>query len=292
MATNTTYVDPYEAYQKKYDAAKQLVENTYQSQENALNEQQAALQPTYQADRNSAYSNAMQSQRQTAQQYADMGLSRSGSMNTASANINAAKDNAINTVNQNETLAAQQLANRLAELQSSKAQSLSELEGESATDLMNYDLQLGSLTGTVGGQQTIAAQQLAAQLAQQQADNAYQQQYFNWQQQQAALANSMSEAGLTGTYNGQQTVAAQQAALQNALNEASTTGTYNGQDTLAAQQLAATTSATQQAQQLAQLEALLNYNLGVGETTGALPTVSGFGYGDALVQLLQQLGLS
>jgi len=282
----TNAASPYADYREKYDAARQLVENIYQTQENKLNEYMSAQTPLYQQDRNSVYANAQQSQRQTAQNYADMGLERSGSMNTASANINAAKDNAINTVNQNETLAAQQLSNRLAELRASKAQSLSQLEGQEGADLRNYDLQMGSLTGNIGGQQTIAARTLAAQLAQQQADNAYRKQTFDYQK-------GYDEAGLTGTYNGQQTLAAQQAALQKALSEAALTGTYNGQQTQSAQQLAASIAQTQQAQQLAQLEALLNYNLGAGEVTGDLERFNNFTYGDAMTQLLRRLyGLS
>ena len=48
------------------------------------------------------------------------------------------------------------------------------------------------MTGQYQGQQTLAAQQLAQQIAQQ------------------ALANKYTEAGLTGTYDGQKTLAGQQ----------------------------------------------------------------------------------
>ena len=210
MATTTT--DPYDIYQKKYDAAKQLVENEYQASANALNENQATLAPTYQADRNSAYTNAAQSQKAAAQNYADMGLSRSGSMNTTSANIDATRDNAVNMINTNETQAATALANRLAELNASKSQSLAGLEGQAGTDMLDYGLQAANLTGSL-----------------------------------------------------------------------------NGSPTLAAQQLAETIQQSQNSQALAQLEALLNYNLGVGEITEALPVVNEFTYGDAMTKLLAQI---
>lgn len=51
-------------------------------------------------------------------------------------------------------------------------------------------------------------------------------------------AFNISEAGLTGTYNGQPTLAAQQQAFTQALSAAGVTGIYQGQPTLAAQQQA------------------------------------------------------
>jgi len=89
-------------------------------------------------------------------------------------------------------------------------------------------LQAGQLTGTYNGVETLGAKQLASDLAQQE------------------LANNLAVAGLTGSYNGQDTMAAQQLAQQikqnelaNALATAGVTGMYGGQQTLQAQQLAA-----------------------------------------------------
>lgn len=81
-------------------------------------------------------------------------------------------------------------------------------------------LQAGQLTGTYNGQQTLGAQQLASDLAQKE------------------IANNLAIAQLTGSYNGQDTIAAQQLAAQLAQNEiqnqlardqlnASNTNTYN-----------------------------------------------------------------
>jgi len=235
-------------YNQKLEAAKQLVENEYQTSVNALNESQAATADTYQNDRNSAYNAAAQSQKTAAQNYADLGLSRSGSMNTVDANINANRDNAVNTINSNKTQAATALANRLAELNASRAQSLTGLESDYNEDLLNYNLEKSNLTGTLDGESTLAAQELASRIKQ---------------------------------YD-----------TENALNEAQLTGLYNGTDTVAAQELAAQIESNKNEQALSQLEALLNYNLGVGELTEAVPVVDDFNYGDSLVELLKQLGLS
>lgn len=68
-----------------------------------------------------------------------------------------------------------------------------------------------------------------------------------------------------------------------ALQEASLTGLYNGSPTLASQ------SQTYN-NRLALLQALQNYNLGVGQISDTLPQVSGYNYGDILKQLLSSLG--
>ena len=99
------------------------------------------------------------------------------------------------------------------------------------------------LTGVYNGQQTLAAQQFAA-------DQAYRDKQLAMAQQEFDLNKALSEAGLTGVYNGQQTLEAQkmaadqayrdqQAALEKALAEAGLTGMYNGQQTLEAQKMAA-----------------------------------------------------
>lgn len=69
-----------------------------------------------------------------------------------------------------------------------------------------------------------------------------------YQYSQDAIKNAMNEAQLTGTYNGQQTLAAQNAQNSQALNLAQLMGIYNGQPTLAAKD-----AQQQQALNLAQL---------------------------------------
>jgi hypothetical protein len=69
----------------------------------------------------------------------------------------------------------------------------------------------------------------------------------------------LSEAALTGTYNGQPTLAAQQQQFQQALDAAGVTGMYNGQPTLAAKNLglsALSLAVQQQANPFRQAEAL------------------------------------
>ena len=79
------------------------------------------------------------------------------------------------------------------------------------------------------------------------------------------------------------------------------TGQYGGTPTLGAQQLAQqgtqfgqqlTQSGTQFGQQMDAnlLNMLMNYNLGVGQQTRALPQPNQFTYGDQMVQLLRRLG--
>lgn len=93
---------------------------------------------------------------------------------------------------------------------------------------------------------------------------------------------NLAAAGLTGMLDGNQTLAAQQQARQNAYAEAGLTGTYNGNVT------ADQANQTYQ-NQLALLQALQNYNLGVGQVTDTLPSFPKFTYGDTLADLLAQL---
>jgi hypothetical protein len=95
-----------------------------------------------------------------------------------------------------------------------------------------------SALGTYGGQQTQQAQQQAFAQEMSRAQ-------FQFQQDQAELAQRLAEAGLTGTYQGQATMAKLQqdfqqkmTELQARMTEAGLTGTYNGQQTQQAQQQA------------------------------------------------------
>jgi len=118
---------------------------------------------------------------------------------------------------------------------------------------------------------------------------------LNEQQTQSAqtLNNSLNqlnsqEATAIASIQGQQGQDERNYALQ----LAGLTGVYNGADTLAKQQLAANNSQNSTANQLALLQALQNYNLGVGQITDSLPSITGYNYGDTLKQLLASLGLS
>lgn len=100
----------------------------------------------------------------------------------------------------------------------------------------------GGMMGDLAGQQARALSSLDAQLLQQFATTQAAdrlaamraaQEYATQQQTQA-----LKGAELTGTYGGQQTLAAQQAANQKALQEAALTGVYGGNKTLAAQEQA------------------------------------------------------
>lgn len=183
--TNTGNPDYNPDYKKQYDAARQLVEGRYQQAENKLQEDQSALQPAYQRERDSISQQAAQTGKQMENYYSNLGLGRSGSMVGARANIANAGQQGINNVNLQQRQAAQQLTNRLAELRQGRATDLAALEGREGQDLRSFDLQLANLFGMYNGQQTMAGQS-------------------------NALQQALAEAGVTGMYNGQQTLPAQE----------------------------------------------------------------------------------
>ena len=98
--------------------------------------------------------------------------------------------------------------------------------------------------GSLAQQQAQATQQESqfgrslaeTQAAREQQNNQWQQQ-FDYGKTQDAINNALNEAGITGIYNGQETLAAKQLTLQKALGEAELLGTYNGQKTMAALQM-------------------------------------------------------
>jgi hypothetical protein len=237
MATTLSSTYPAD-YGKQYEAALGLVKNQYQTQRDNLAEQQAALPYDYAKQKNATYDTAAQTNKALDELNAQRGLYRSGQARTDTARTYATRDAGINDWNQQQTLAAQKLANQLNQLNAQEATDIAGLQGKQADTDRSYALSEAALTGTYNGQQTLAAKQLAQQLA-------------------------ASEAGLTGLYNGQQTLDAQ--------NQAATIG-YNKQQ-----------------QKLAQLQALLNYNLGVGQVTDDLPRPNNFTYGDAMTALLKQI---
>ena len=127
------------------------------------------------------------------------------------------------------------------------------------------------------------------QAAQQRADITRDQNLYG-QQMSSRLAElgqgeaaDMSRAALGYEDYGQRAEQLRQAA-------AGLTGQYGGMPTLGAQQL--TQQGTQFGQQMDAnlLNMLMNYNLGVGQQTRALPHPNQFTYGDQMVQLLRRLG--
>lgn len=240
-AQNNYTVNTYDAnpdYKKAYEAAIQQVQGNYQQQRNSLNEQTANLPNQYQQERNRISNQGYQTRQALDETNAQRGLYRSGQGRSDLASSYNNTNSAINENYSQQNQAAQQLSNRLNELNRGEVTDIARLQGQEGQDLRNYALQ---------------------------------------------------QAQLTGNLNGQQTIAGQNNALQQALAMAGLTGKYNGQDTLAAQAQAADIANQSWNRQLALLQALQNYNLGVGQITDTLPQISGFNYGDVLKQLLARL---
>jgi len=86
----------------------------------------------------------------------------------------------------------------------------------------------------------------------------------------------------------QQTLAGQNTALQQALAEAGLTGMYNGQQTLPAQQQAWQQQYAQNQANQGYMGMLLNLLSDQAQYTGSWTMPSGFTYGDALNALLQR----
>ena len=97
------------------------------------------------------------------------------------------------------------------------------------------------------------------------------------QQAQQLFNNLLNVYGLQTSQNRWQ----QEFDLDRALAEAGLTGRYGGEETLA-----------RRGQMLDILNALMNYNLGVGRITDDLPMPTEFNYGDLMVELLNRLGVN
>lgn len=108
--------------------------------------------------------------------------------------------------------------------------------GSARTELARNQATRDSSINNLNYQQQQATNQLTNRLNELNAAEATAITGLQGQEAQDARNYALQLANLTGTYNGQQTLAAQQLALQKALQEANLTGTYNGKDTLAAQQ--------------------------------------------------------
>lgn len=155
---------------------------------------------------NQQYNN---SARALAENLAQSGANRGGSANRSMMGLEQGRNTQLGQNYNNMYSQAQSQAQNQAQLGLQESNMLQNQAQTAAAQLSNLLSQYqnnayneANLTGTYNGQQTLAAQQLANQIAQQ------------------ALANRYTEAGLTGLYNGQNTLARQQldAEKQNALN--------------------------------------------------------------------------
>ena len=88
---------------------------------------------------------------------------------------------------------------------------------DQAQNTFNNGINIAGLTGTYNGQSTLAGQTLTNAQTQKQWENSFNQNQANQQQAQNAFNNGVTTAGLTGTYNGTQT-------MQGASNAVSVTG--------------------------------------------------------------------
>ena len=203
--------------------------------------------------------------------------------------IRRAETDRINTqANQSRSALQEYLANkgqrggqataRLVGLQQGRNTDLANMNANYTSAAMNQAPTYANLSlnerAQIQGQQNTTANQLASLLGQR-------------------ISNDQAQAGITGTYNGQQTLSAQQLAAQiaqnqaaNAISTAGLTGTLNGQQTLPAQAQTADIANQTFNQKLALQQALQNWILGKGQITDTFTDISGYNVGDALKQLL------
>lgn len=206
-------------------------------------------------------------QRQVSKQYADLGrrikeeaanlgMLRSGRvMNKLLPDVGREKIRALNEIEQRAMQQAYEQAFPIAQFGFSEQQYLDQLRNQQAQQLLNNLLNIYSLQT---GQE-------------------------RWQRQ-FDLDKALAEAGLTGRYGGTPTLAYRQlmADLEN----------QEWLRNLKEQQFQQEVAEAQRQQALAALQALMNYQLGVGGVTGDFPSLPGFKYGDVMIELLDRLGVS
>jgi hypothetical protein len=266
--TNTLgYTDVNSQINKASDTLATPTYQNYDWTQNAAKSIYDTMQPTTAAQQASVNQNYSNSQRGITELLANTGNLRSG--------------NFVNQLTGNE----QNRNTALAGVESSAWQNALSQANTAANTALTERSQLYN-------QQSTTANQLASLLEQQTSAQQWSNQY-NSEQNQNQFANTLAtsqaqaaENQAATEYDLQQqslneTTAARQAA--NALTAGQLTGTYNGQTT--ADQTNQTSS-----NQLALLQALQNYQLGIGQVTDTLPQISGYNYGDTLKALLAQLG--
>ena len=163
--------------------------------------------------------------RQQNEYAANMGMNRSGQAIQNIGRLGQAGINANNDIRSKAMMDAQTRALPYAQMAMT--------EQNAADDLSYRNKALDS--DTAYQQATLALQQQGMTLdeAKMALQGSQFDRSFAAQQATDAFNQGIQTAGVTGKYNGQDTVDAQQIALNNALNVAGVTGTYNGQDTLA-----------------------------------------------------------
>ena len=268
-ASNTLSTPQYQ----NADALSQGTQSVYKS-----------LDPVKRTTNASINQNYNSSQRALADHLAATGYQQSGGTDrTAFSGMEMGRNSALANANanlwqQSLTAAQQQQQTALSERSMLQNQAQNSFANAlAATQAQAGENQYGANLANTQ-QNTLLAQQQA------QSNESYQQQALAAQIAQNQASNALSAADLTGLYNGQSTLAAQnmantqaQQALQNQYTQAGLTGTYNGQQTQAAKESQA--SALQ-----AYINSLLNYNVGVGGVTDAMPALT-LPYGDYLNQL-------
>ncbi len=242
------------------------LENQYGTAINSLNTEKAKLPAQTQVMNNSASSLGQQTAQKIRTAMAQMGLLQSGESASQALKNETTTANSINTNNVNQqnldadygnkiAAAQQELASKLAAIrdamavaqENGDAQSLAiaqeaaaQINAEGAKNALAYQ----NWANTIGQQNftnSLAQQQFDANQLQNAIENAYRENQSKIAQQQFGQSLGLQEAGLTGIYNGQKTLAAQaadQAAnqfeLQYGLSVGEALGNINGNPTLAA----------------------------------------------------------
>lgn len=178
-----------------------------QKQVSGYNEQIAGLEPQYQGLRSQSEVERYKSNKAMQERLANSGELSGGQGRQDLLNLQNAYANRIGDLNAQQQAQMDSLSRAIAEAKS---------QGELSAAMM-------------AAQYDAKAAELGLSDRYRYEDNLY-------RDKQAAFQNALAEAGLTGVYNGQNTLAMQQYLTDKALAEAGLTGKYNGQDTLAKQQ--------------------------------------------------------
>lgn len=178
-----------------------------QKQVSGYNEQIAGLDPQYQKLRSQSEVERYKSNKAMQERLANSGELSGGQGRQDLLNLQNAYANRIGDLNAQQQAQMDSLSRAIAEAKS---------QGELSAAMM-------------AAQYDAKAAELGLSDRYRYEDNLY-------RDKQAAFQNALAEAGLTGVYNGQNTLAMQQYLTDKALAEAGLTGVYNGQNTLAMQQ--------------------------------------------------------
>lgn len=178
-----------------------------QKQVSGYNEQIAGLDPQYQKLRSQSEVERYKSNKAMQERLANSGELSGGQGRQDLLNLQNAYANRIGDLNAQQQAQMDSLSRAIAEAKS---------QGELSAAMM-------------AAQYDAKAAELGLSDRYRYEDNLY-------RDKQAAFQNALAEAGLTGIYKGQNTLAMQQYQTDKALAEAGLTGKYNGQDMLAKQQ--------------------------------------------------------